>query len=109
VRERQGAILHDPESFTPGDRFKLQVTCPPAEEIFWNVVVFKDDGSSFPYIPEEPLKCGNRVPLPGAFSITGKSAAVVCLVASNQPLDRISLSLEKLPPDTVCTILRSVP
>jgi hypothetical protein len=109
VRERQGKIQNDPESFAPGDRFKLQVTCPPAEEIFWNVVVFQDDGSSFPCIPEEPLVCGNRVPLPGAFTITGKSAAVVCLVASNQPLDRISLSLEKLPPDTVCTILRSVP
>jgi len=109
VRERQGKILHDPESFAPGDRFKLQVTCPPSEELFWNVVVFQDDGSSFPYIPEEPLVCGNRVPLPGAFTITGKSAAVVCLVASSQPLDRISLSLEKLPPDTVCTILRSVP
>ena len=109
VRERQGKILHDPESFAPGDRFKLQVTCPPSEEIFWNVVVFQAGGSSFPYIPEEPLRCGNRVPLPGAFTITGKSAAVVCLVVSSQPLDRISLSLEKLPPDTVCTILRSVP
>jgi hypothetical protein len=109
VRERQGVILHDPESFAPGDRFKLQVTCPPSEEIFWNVVVFQDEGSSFPYMPEEPLKCGNRVPLPGAFSITGKSAAVVGLVVSSQPLDRVSLSLEKLPPDTVCTILRSAP
>jgi hypothetical protein len=107
VRECQGKILHDPESFTPGDRFKLQVTCPPAEELFWNVVVFQDDGSSFPYIPEEPLACGNRVPLPGAFSITGKSAAVVCLVVSSQPLVRVSLSLDKLPADTVCTILRS--
>ena len=107
VRERQGKILHDPESFAPGDRFKVQVTCPPAEEMFWNVVVFQDDGSSFPYIPEESLRCGNRVPLPGAFSITGKSAAVVCLVVSTQPLDRASLSLEKLPEDTVCTILRA--
>ncbi len=109
VRERQGRILHDPESFAPGDRFKLQVTCPPSEEIFWNVVVFQDDGSSFPYVPEEPLKCGNRVPLPGAFSITGKSAAIVCLVVSTGPLDRGSLSLGNLPPGTVCTILRSVP
>jgi hypothetical protein len=107
VRERQGKILHDPEAFVPGDRFKVQVTCPPSEEIFWNVVVFQDDGSSFPYIPEETLKCGNRVPLPGAFTITGESAAVVCLVVSTQPLDRASLSLEKLPPDTVCTILRA--
>jgi len=107
VRERQGAILHDPESFAPGDRFKLQVTCPPSEEIFFNVVVFQDDGSSFPYVPGEPLVCGNRVPLPGAFSITGKSTAVVCLVASTQPFDRASLSLGDLPDDTVCTILRA--
>ena len=109
VRERQGAILHDPEAFAAGDRFRVQVTCPPSEEIFWNVVVFQDDGSSFPYVPAEPLKCGNRVPLPGAFTISGKSAAIVCLVASTQPLDRVSLSLRDLPPDTVCTILRSVP
>ena len=109
VRERQGKILHDPESFAPGDRFKVQVTCPPAEEMFWNVAVFQDDGSSFPYIPEEPLVCGNRVPLPGAFSIAGESAAVVCLVTSTRPLDRASLSLGDLPPDTVCTILRSAP
>jgi hypothetical protein len=107
VRERQGKVLNDPEAFVPGDRFKVQVTCPPSEEIFWNVVVFQDDGSSFPYIPEGTLKCGNRVPLPGAFTITGKSAAVVCLVVSTQPLDRASLSLEKLPEDTVCTILRA--
>jgi hypothetical protein len=109
VRERQGAILHDPEAFLAGDRFKVQVTCPPAEEIYWNVVIFQDEGSSFPYVPAEPLKCGNRVPLPGAFTITGKSAAIVCLVVSTQPLDRASLSLGDLPPGTVCTILRSVP
>jgi hypothetical protein len=109
VRERQGKILHDPESFAPGDRFKLQVTCPPSEEIFWNVVVFQAGGSSFPYIPEEPLKCGNRVPLPGAFSITGKSAATVCLTVSTQPPDRASLSMRDLPRDTVCTVLEPVP
>ena len=109
VRERQGKILHDPESFDPGDRFKLQVTCPPAEELFWNVVVFQDDGSSFPYVPEEPLVCGNRVPLPGSFSITGKSAAVVCLVVSTRPPDSASLSRINLPPGTVCTVLEPVP
>ena len=75
VRERRGAILHDPQTFAAGDRFKVQVTCPPSEEIFWNVVVFQDEGVSFPYVSEETLRCGNRVPLPGAFSITGGSAA----------------------------------
>jgi hypothetical protein len=109
VRERQGQILHDPESFAPGDRFKLQVTCPPSEEIFWNVVVFQDEGSSFPYVPDEPLKCGNRVSLPGAFSITGKSAAIVCLVVSTRPPDRASLSQRDLPDDTVCTVLEPLP
>ena len=109
VRERQGTILHDPEAFALGDRFKVQVTCPPAEEIFWNVVVFQDEGSSFPYVPAEPLRCGNRVPLPGAFSITGDSAATVCLVVSTQPLGRASLSLGDLPPDTVCTVLDPAP
>ena len=109
VRERRGAILHDPDTFASGDRFKVQVTCPPAEEIYWNVVVFQDEGSSFPYVPDEPLRCGNRVPLPGAFSITGDSAATVCLVVSTQPLGRASLSLGDLPPDTVCTVLDPAP
>jgi hypothetical protein len=108
VRERQGAVIHDPETFAAGDRFKVQVTCPPAEAVYWNVVVFQDEGASFPYMAEGPLRCGNRVPLPGAFSITGDSAATVCLIVSIQPPDRASLSLGDLPPDTVCTVLDPV-
>jgi hypothetical protein len=108
VRERQGAVLHDPETFTSGDRFKVQVTCPPAEEISWDLAVFQDEEAWFPYVPEEPLRCGNRVPLPGAFSLTGDSPATVCLIASTQPPDRASLSPGNLPPDTVCVVLDPV-
>jgi hypothetical protein len=109
VREREGAILHDPETFAPGDRFKIQVTCPPAEEIHWDVAVFQDQGTSFPYIPEKPLRCGNRVPLPGAFSITGGTAATVCLVVSSQPPERALFSPGDLPPDAVCVVLDPAP
>lgn len=105
VRERRGAILNDPETFAPGDRFKVQATCPPSEELFWDVVVFQDGEASFPYAPESPLRCGNRVPLPGAFSLTGDSEAAVCLVVSGQPPDRASLSPGGLPPGTVCLSL----
>lgn len=105
VREREGAILHDPQTFAPGDRFKVQVTCPPREELYWDVVVFQDGETSFPYVPGNPLRCGNRVPLPGAFSLTGDSAAAVCLVVSTQSPDRASLFPGNLPPGTVCLAL----
>jgi hypothetical protein len=101
VRERQGEILHEPTTFAPGDRFKILVTCPPGEELPWDLVVFQDNQASFPYTPEGALTCGNRVPLAGAFHLTGQSRAVICLLLGSAVLDRPS-SIEELFENSVC-------
>lgn len=88
VRERKGAILHDPTTFAPGDRFKALITCAPDQRLLWDLVVLQGEERSFPLKPAGPLLCGNRQPLPGAFTITGKLPAVVCLVASERQPDR---------------------
>lgn len=107
VRERQGEILHEPTTFSPEDRFKLQVTCPPGEELDWDVVVFQDQEASYPYAPVGALPCGNRVPLTGAFKLTGQSQAVICLLIGPDAGDRPSTP-DELPEDTVCLELQPV-
>jgi hypothetical protein len=108
VRERQGEILHKPTTFAPLDRFKVMVTCPPGEELLWDVVVFQDQEASYPYTPEGALACGNRVPLAGAFHLTGKSAAVICLLTGPTAPERPS-SPEELPEYSVCLELQPNP
>ena len=112
VRDRQGAIKHEPEAFTSGDRFKVLVTCPPAEELYWDLVVIQNDELFFPLTPAGVLSCGNRVGLPGAFTLSGSAGAIICLLTSPQAPDRTSISrdwLESVPDDTVCRQLRSLP
>jgi len=85
VRERQGAIQHDPERFAPGDRFKVLVTAPPVDPpLHGRVVVFQAGGAFFPLQPVE-LSGGNREPLPGAFSLSGPGPALVCLAVGDRP------------------------
>lgn len=80
VRERRGAISHEPATFAPGDRFKLVVTCAPGRSVRARVVVYQDGEASFPLDPVSDLACGNRVAIRGAFRITGEGPATVCLV-----------------------------
>jgi hypothetical protein len=111
VRERKGAILHDPTTFAPKDRFKVLVTCAPGERLLWDLMVIQGEERSFPLKPGGPLLCGNRQPLPGAFTITGRSPVVVCVVVGDRPLDRSRLSrVAGLPPEgVVCASLGPVP
>lgn len=88
VRERDGAVAADAVTFKDGDRWKILVTCPAARVLFWEVVIHDGDSAAFPLNPVEPLPCGNRVPLPGAFRITGSRPATVCVMLSEAPLDR---------------------
>jgi hypothetical protein len=110
VRERDGATLNDPETFMPGDRFKVLVTCPPGEELFWDLAVFQNGQTDFPLDPAEVIACGNRVPLPGAFQITGRAAADVCLLTAPQAIIRadIAANPERLPVNTVCLAIEPV-
>jgi hypothetical protein len=83
VRERGGTIRENVRSFAPSDRWKLVVTCPPSATgalLAVDVTVVEVGGSSAidrPLVPAR-ITCGNRVVLPGAFSLTGPRANRVC-------------------------------
>jgi hypothetical protein len=63
---------------TGGDRYKVRVTCSAPTELDAEVVVHQDGEVSSP-LPPARLRCGNQVVLPGAFTLTRRSPAVVCL------------------------------
>ena len=66
--------------YRDGDRFKAIVTCPPGGGVGFDVVVREGARESFPLPPAVDLTCGNEVPLPGAFQLTGSADETVCLV-----------------------------
>jgi hypothetical protein len=80
VRERAGAITMDARTYRDGDRFKLVVTCPPDHTAHFELRV-QEAGSQQTDRPVSPadLVCGNEIAMPGAFSITGTKANVVCV------------------------------
>jgi len=80
--------------YRDGDRFKAVVTCPPGAHVAFDVVVYDVDGPSFPLEPAPGLACGNDVPLPGAFRLTGDTHETVCLEwAEGAPVDRGALAV----------------
>jgi hypothetical protein len=81
VRERGGAITEDARTFAPGDRWKLVLTCPPAGTVHTDVTVFEVTPRPQIDRPLAPatIACGNRVVLPGAFTITGSRTNRVCV------------------------------
>jgi hypothetical protein len=81
VRERAGAITFDAREYRPGDRWKVFVTCPPAAGAYIDVSV----GSDHPLAPAH-LACGNRVMVPGAFTLDG-GANRVCVHVAAAPGD----------------------
>ena len=95
VREREGSVAMAPTSFAEQDRFKAFVTCPPPMRLFADLVVFQEHQPSFPGQPEV-IVCGNRVPYPQAFRITGHSPATVCVVVDgSRPPSRERLASAK--------------
>jgi hypothetical protein len=92
VRERDGSVAWEPTSFAPGDRFKLLVTCAPPLQLHADIVVVQTDGPAFPGEPAV-IACGNRVPVPPAFRITGPGPATVCVAFDRSaPPARAALS-----------------
>jgi hypothetical protein len=79
VRERAGSIAWEPTSFASGDRFKLLLTCAPPLTVHADIVVVQNDGPAFVGEPAQ-VACGNRVPVPTPFRITGAGAARVCVL-----------------------------
>lgn len=110
VRRRGDATIDDPRTFAPGDRFKVEVTCPPGQALRWDVVVFQGGQAAFPHAtPAGPLRCGNREPVAGAFGLTGDQPAHVCLVVgAGLTRARLGQGPDMLPPSAACLSLRPV-
>ncbi|HTE54514.1 MAG TPA: zf-HC2 domain-containing protein [Kofleriaceae bacterium] len=77
VRERGGDVALDPAGFRPGDRFKVLVTCARAGAATVEVSVRQAGSVDHPLAPVT-IRCGNRVPVPGAFRLTGDQPASIC-------------------------------
>jgi hypothetical protein len=77
VRERDGVVRDDVRTFAPGDRWKVVVTCAPQAHV--DITVEVRDGSHVDH-PLQPaaLACGNRIVLPGAFTLDGTRTNEVC-------------------------------
>jgi hypothetical protein len=78
MRERAGSVAWEPTSFTADDRFKVLLTCAPPLRVYADVVVLQSDGPAFPDAASL-IGCGNRVPLPTSFRITGPGDASICV------------------------------
>jgi len=72
-----------PSSFATGERFKAEVTCPPALSGTVRLLVLQGE-QLFEPLPASELACGNLVPWPGAFSLDGSEPAEVCLYWGNE-------------------------
>ena len=93
VRDDDERIAGDAGVYRDGDRFKALVTCPPGATLAFDLVVYDVGGASFPLEPARGLACGNEVPLPGAFRLTGDADETVCLVwGEGSSLDRGTLA-----------------
>ena len=92
VRERSGIVEHGATTFAPEDRWKVLVTCPKEQVLFWDLAVVEGERVTFPLSPSSPIACGNHVPLPGAFRLAADHLVEVCLVLGDDPLDRLTLS-----------------
>lgn len=77
VRERAGAIRFDAARNAPGDRWKVVVSCPPSAAAWIDVSVADGVTTDHPLAPAQ-IACGNRVVVPGAFTITGARPNRVC-------------------------------
>jgi len=78
----------------------------------FDVVVLDAEGASFPLEAGGTLACGNEVPLPGAFRLTGAAAEKVCLVWSEDGgVNRGALLRTRTPEEgrSMCKDLRPEP
>jgi hypothetical protein len=79
VRDDGEVIAGEQGMYRDGDRFKALITCPPSMHAVFDLVVLDGDGPSFPIEPAADITCGNGVPLPGAFRLTGRAEKTVCI------------------------------
>lgn len=92
VRDDGETVAGEHGVFREGDRFKVLITCAPTLRAAFDLLVTDADGASFPLAPATELRCGNGVPFPGAFRLTGRSPKKVCVAWSETgSVDRSSL------------------
>jgi hypothetical protein len=76
LSERAG---RDPTHFSAGERFKLELTCPPGLSQALRVYVVQGN-QVFEPMPRDPsFRCGNLVTWPGAFALDGQEPADICV------------------------------
>ena len=80
VRDRDGVIRDDVLTFAAGDRWKLVVTCDPGAAAWIDLAVVEVGASTADH-PLAPARvaCGNKVVIPGAFTLTGGKPNRVCV------------------------------
>lgn len=105
VRERGGAIAFGVRDYAPGDRWKAVVTCPPgaagAASALLAIDVSVADGLTVDHpLPAARIACGNRVVVPGAFTVTGDRPNRVCA--------RITAAADASP-GTACVMVMPAP
>ncbi|HEX6242864.1 MAG TPA: hypothetical protein VFZ61_18250 [Polyangiales bacterium] len=102
LSDRQGP---SPRMFTSGERFKLEISCPPRLGGSLRLFVFQGEEVFEPLPLSAPLTCGNLVPWPGAFVLTGSDPADVCVSWARELGD--VRSVEDLGSDSSCTRLNT--
>ncbi|MEQ1567536.1 MAG: hypothetical protein ABMA64_17980 [Myxococcota bacterium] len=83
VADRDGVQVVSPSVVRVGDRVGARVTCD-ATAVEIDVVVTHGGEVGFPFA-RGPIRCGNAVPIPGAFSFDAPGPATVCLAAGELP------------------------
>src|SRR5262249_31678487 len=112
VRDDELLIAEAGGTFREHDRFKALVTCPPGMRARFDLVVWDKSGASFPLDVPPDFACGNDVPIPGAFRVTGTESVRVCLVWDEAPMDRQMLSRvsdDAALAHAVCKVLQPAP
>jgi hypothetical protein len=83
VRERDGVITYDSRTFMPTDRWKVVVTC--SANAHMGLTVDVRDGHTIDHpLPPAYVGCGNRVVVPGAFTLDGKDPNRVCVYVEEE-------------------------
>jgi hypothetical protein len=82
VRERSGVVRGDVRTFATGDRWKLVLTCSLSDTARVEIDVREENTAhtDHPLAPVE-IVCGNRVTLPGAFTVSGAAHQVCARIA----------------------------
>lgn len=79
MRERAGAISYDARRYAPGDRWKVVISGRPPRRAVMVIDVSVADGVTVdPPLAPARLACGNRIAVPGAFTVTGDRPNRVC-------------------------------